>query len=497
MSVDTSALELVRAGLITYKQLNEVHKLIQETGGGDLDLHSALVERGYLTEEQLQGRRGTRRRSPKKRLKLTYSLDLVKAGLLSFKQLNECHREARESKGEKNVLDVAVEKGFVTELQLATLPQEGTFAAQEKHNKRFSSSWDLFRAGLVSLKALNECHRQIKVDSPNKSLKEALIERGYISRDQVSSFEAHKDDALAKDEDAGRSSFMERYKDELAKIPADLRERLRREHLISRGLLAPEEAAAEEAAAQATAEQAAQVAPKKKKKKKTKRQAPPTAVDIPPRAAAPVSDEEELDFQSSQTHFDAGAEDEDADVRSARTFMDMGAGEDEEDEEDEEDARSARTFMDMGAEEDEEDEDDEEDARSARTFMDMGAGADEEDEEDDEEDEEEGDDFRAARTFMDLGGGGGGQDDDPDARSARTFMDLGAGADEDEDDEDDEDDDEEEEGEDLRAARTFMDLSESSEGEDVRAARTFMDLGGGDEEDEEEDDEEEEGDDFR
>ncbi|MGE4146289.1 MAG: protein kinase, partial [Planctomycetota bacterium] len=69
--------------------------------------------------------------------------------------------------------------------------------------------------------------------------------------------------------------------------------------------------------------------------------------------------------------------------------------------------------------------------------------------------------------------------------------------DEDEDDEDDEDDDDEEEGEDLRAARTFLDLSESSEGEDVRAARTFMDLGGGDEEDEEEDDEEEEGDDFR
>lgn len=131
--VDSAALELVRSGLITYRQLNEVHKLIQQTEGQDLD--SLLVEKGYVTAEQLQGRR---KRETRVALKLTYSLDLVKAGLLSFKQLNECHREARESKGEKTVLDVAVDKGFVTDLQMATLPEEGTFAAQRKHNKRFS-----------------------------------------------------------------------------------------------------------------------------------------------------------------------------------------------------------------------------------------------------------------------------------------------------------------------------------------------------------------------
>src|SRR5437870_1299629 len=118
-SLDPTCVELVRAGLITYKQLNEVHRLVQETGGAFEDV---LVSRGYLKKEQLEGK--LRRRGPKRKtLKLTYSLDLVKAGLLTFKQLNECHREARGSKGSKTVVDVMLERGYVTDTQLATLPR--------------------------------------------------------------------------------------------------------------------------------------------------------------------------------------------------------------------------------------------------------------------------------------------------------------------------------------------------------------------------------------
>ena len=54
-----------------------------------------LVSKGYLSKEQLAVRRRAPRREKKKQLRLGDSLDLVKCGLLTFKQLNECHREAR------------------------------------------------------------------------------------------------------------------------------------------------------------------------------------------------------------------------------------------------------------------------------------------------------------------------------------------------------------------------------------------------------------------
>src|SRR4051812_43474954 len=130
-SMDPTCVELVRAGLITYKQLNEVHRLVQETGGSFEDV---LVSRGYVKKEQLAGRRP--RAAKRKTLRLAYSLDLVKTGLLTFKQLNECHREARASKGQKTVVDVMIGRGYVTDVQLATLPKP---AERNKH-KKFSSS---------------------------------------------------------------------------------------------------------------------------------------------------------------------------------------------------------------------------------------------------------------------------------------------------------------------------------------------------------------------
>jgi len=182
--VDGGAIELVRAGLITYRQLNEVHRIVQQAGGGDVE--ALLVEKGYVTADQLSLRR-RRSAGGKPRLKLARSLDLVKAGLITFRQLNECHQLARTAG--KTVVDLAVEKGYVTEMQLATLPAEGSMAAREKKAKRFSSSWDLFRAGVVSLKALNECHRHIKVDAPGKSLKDALLEKGYVKPEQLAELE--------------------------------------------------------------------------------------------------------------------------------------------------------------------------------------------------------------------------------------------------------------------------------------------------------------------
>ena len=114
---DPTAIGLVKAGLITYKQLNEVHRLLKSTGGGG-NLEDLLVERGYLTRQQLAIRK-QRLQSRKPAARLADSLDLVKQGLVSFRQLNECHREARASKGERNVVDLLVEKGYVTEEQLA------------------------------------------------------------------------------------------------------------------------------------------------------------------------------------------------------------------------------------------------------------------------------------------------------------------------------------------------------------------------------------------
>ncbi|MCW8139436.1 MAG: serine/threonine protein kinase, partial [Planctomycetota bacterium] len=402
--VDSGALELVRAGLITYRQLNEVHRALQQAGGGDLE--ALLVEKGYVTREQLQGRR-RRGATPRRRLKLAHSLDLVKAGLLTFKQLNECHQVARGSGGKQTVLEAAVGKGYITEMQVATLPAEGTLAARDKHNKRFSSSWDLFRAGVVSLRALNECHRHIKVDSTEKSLKDALLERGYVSREQLDAHEARKQGGDGAAQPAGPASpFMEKYAAHLARIPEAVRQDVRRRKA---GL-------PEASPAVAT--------PKKKEKRKTGRAAPP-----PP----PVT--------GGQTVMDLSLEVPEAEpLAGGQTVMDLSLEVPEA--QDDVDLRSARTFVDAGADEEEEDVD----LRSARTFMDAGA---DEEEEEEEEDGDEGADFRAARTFVD-----GAAADDEDMRSARTFIDAGAA----------DDGDEEVDGAESFGPRTFLDLGDAAGG---------------------------------
>ncbi|MCO5170357.1 MAG: hypothetical protein M9894_28810 [Planctomycetes bacterium] len=382
--VDSGALELVRAGLITYRQLNEVHRALQQAGGGDLE--ALLVEKGYVTREQLQGRR-RRGAAPRRRLKLTHSLDLVKAGLLTFKQLNECHQAARGSGGKQTVLEAAVGKGYITEMQLATLPPEGTLAARDKHNKRFSSSWDLFRAGVVSLRALNECHRHIKVDSTEKSLKEALLERGYVSPEQLEQHEARKREGAGASTTAPAASpFMEKYAADLARIPdAVRRDVLRRKA----GGAAP----APEAAPPPPARPRAKKAPPRPA-------APPpstggqTVMDLSEEVRAPAAPDAGKTVMDLSLEVPGG--DDDVDLRAAKTFMDAGAAEEEEEED--ADFRAARTFMDAGAAEEEEEEEEEDaDFRAARTFMDAGAA------EEEEEEEEEDADFRAARTFMDAG----------------------------------------------------------------------------------------------
>ncbi|MEZ6185539.1 MAG: bifunctional serine/threonine-protein kinase/formylglycine-generating enzyme family protein [Planctomycetota bacterium] len=416
--LQSGALELVRAGIITYRQLNEVHRTLSETGG---NLDDLLVQKGYATREQLEGRNA---RPARKALKLARSLDLVKAGLLTFKQLNQCHRDARRDDDGRTILDLAVEKGFLTELQVATLPtDEDSLTASQKHNKRFSSSWDLFRAGVVTLKALNECHRYIKLDAPEKSLKEALLERGYVKPEQLEELGIEPPQPLKP-----RPTAEERA--------AELRARDEREQELRMGqtivdLDAP--------LADLDAPRGRELEPAPKPRSKV-------GGGGGGRTILNLEDDlyedayEEDDPRAARTMLDADEEEEDEDFRAARTFMDAG-------EEEEEDPRAAQTLMDAGEEED--------DLRAARTLMDAG--------------EEEDEDFRAVRTFMDA------DEEGDDLRAARTMLDA-----------DEEGDDlraartmldADEEGDDLRSARTFMDAGEEASDPDFRAARTFMDAG--------------------
>src|SRR2546423_14350134 len=99
----------------------------------------------------------------------------------------------------------------------------------------------LSRGGAVSLKALTACLRHIKLEQPEKSLKEALIERGHLTREQLDELERRRAEGkLASEKGTVRSPFMEKYAKELEGIPEDLREELRKEHLASEGVT-PEE----------------------------------------------------------------------------------------------------------------------------------------------------------------------------------------------------------------------------------------------------------------
>ncbi|MDF1662588.1 MAG: hypothetical protein P1V97_12505, partial [Planctomycetota bacterium] len=302
---DPTAIGLVKAGLITYKQLNEVHRLLKSAEAGG-SLEDLLVQKGYLTKTQLRNRKRRQSRTRPGAPRLADALNLVKVGLVTFRQLNECQRLARESNGEKTTIEVLKEKSYITDEQLATLPKNSSSNAK---SKRFSSSWDLFRAGVVNLRALNECHKYIK-KAPQKSLKEALLERGYVSEDDIEKVQQ----GLPDDSKKTSSPFMERYKDELASIPEELREQLRAEH----------EAVLEDEI-------------------DDEDMAPP-----PPKAQGKIA----ATLEESYEEEDDGA---DHDFQDAKTFMDFGDGADADDDEDDwgpdggaDDFQGAKTFMDFG-----------------------------------------------------------------------------------------------------------------------------------------------------
>jgi serine/threonine protein kinase/formylglycine-generating enzyme required for sulfatase activity len=379
-TIDPVCMDLVRAGLLTYKQLNEVHRLVQETGGS---IDDALVSKGLVSREQIAKRRAPRTGKPA--LKIGYSLDLVKSGLLTFKQLNECHREARSSRGTKTVVDVMLEKGYVSDVQLATI----TPSSQGAKHKKFSSSWDLFRAGAVSLKALNDCHRHIKLESPEKSLKEALLERGYITREKLEELERKRvQGEETHSRGALRSPFMEKYKAELDGIPEDLKQELRREHLASEGVSSEEDQG------------------------RADFQGSKTLMEVEPEEAPAGAD---VGFQSAQTMM--GDDDEpkaptkpvrdEGDgpvtraIRGAKTFLTEEA----------ESFRSEKTVM------GDDDEGGTVEFRAAQTFMDGGAP-------EKPKETDSGSDIRAAQTFLDAGDVAP-TGSDPDIRGANTFLDVG------------------------------------------------------------------------
>ena len=387
-SIDPVCMELVRAGLLTYKQLNEVHRLVQETGGS---IDDALVSKGLVSREQLAKRRAPRTGKPA--LKIGYSLDLVKSGLLTFKQLNECHREARSTRGAKTVVDVMLEKGYVSDVQLATI----TPSSQGAKHKKFSSSWDLFRAGAVSLKALNDCHRHIKLESPEKSLKEALLERGYITRDKLEELEKKRARGeQARLEGAARSPFIEKYAAELEGIPDDLKEKLRREHLAS----------------------------EEEDQGRADFQGSQTLMEVEPEERAPDA-KKDVGFQSAQTMM--GGDDEVAappkapDFQGQNTVMDLADGDGPATRV----LRGAKTFLTEEAASFRSEKtvmgDDEGEGtaefRAAQTFMDGGAP-------EKPKETDSGADIRGAQTFLDAGDAAA-TGSDPDLRGASTFLDVG------------------------------------------------------------------------
>ncbi len=442
-SIDPICMELVRAGLLTYKQLNEVHRIVQETGG---TVDDVLVSRGLVSKGEIAKRRAPSR-PKKKTLKIGYSMDLVKTGLLTFKQLNECHREARGSKGSKTVVDVMLEKGYVSDTQLATLPKP---AERAKH-KKFSSSWDFFRSGAVSLKALNDCHRHIKLEQPEKSLKDALVERGYLTREQLDELEKRRAAGqLSTEKGSVRSPFMEKYAKELEGIPADLREELRKEHLASEGITPEEDARAGQrsatpaAAPRPAAPKAAPAAPS------AEFQDQKTFMDFS-EEEAPAAASADAGFQSEKTMMgddDESPAQDTAAFQSEKTMM--GGDDDDAPAADTADFQGSKTMMDAG------DESGDVEFRSAKTFL----GADDSDE------------FRAQKTMV-----GDEEDGGADFRAAQTFMDAGTGAAAAAPKEVGTDS-----NADIRGARTFMDAGEAGVGTgsnpDIRGARTFMDMGG-------------------
>ncbi len=218
-NIDPHCLELVKRGLITYRQLNAAHRLLKSVEPGAKTLRQVLVDEGMVPDDAFPSDLEPKKKgAPAQRI--SYSVDLVKLGLISFKQLNECHRLARQSKPPKTVVEVLLERGHLTEAQLAMVPK----GRERNKNRRFSSSWDLFKAGVVTLKALNECHEHVKLEQPQKSLKDVLLERGYVTQDQLDAVTRGDEvapppaEAPASEAD-GAPRFHEKWKRDIDAIP--------------------------------------------------------------------------------------------------------------------------------------------------------------------------------------------------------------------------------------------------------------------------------------
>jgi hypothetical protein len=71
---------------------------------GHGNLEDLLVERGYLTRQQLRNRK---RQKVRGSVRLSDSLDLVRMGLITYGQLNECHRLARTAPQPTSVVELS------------------------------------------------------------------------------------------------------------------------------------------------------------------------------------------------------------------------------------------------------------------------------------------------------------------------------------------------------------------------------------------------------
>ncbi len=181
-----STARLLKDGVLTFRQLNECEKAV--LAGEENDLYTAAVTRGYAKSEQLDSCLLVRKQTASNPFAKIRPVQLVSAGKITFKQLNEADKVARLSNGERNVHEVLIEKGFITEEDLQALVDK-TQKVKKARVKETTRALGLVKSGVISFKQLKEVENLKRID-PTQSLSNLLIERGYANQDEVKELDA-------------------------------------------------------------------------------------------------------------------------------------------------------------------------------------------------------------------------------------------------------------------------------------------------------------------
>ncbi len=181
-----STARLLKDGVMTFKQLNECEKAV--LSGEESDVYNAAVTRGFAKKEQLDSCVRLAKGPSSNPYASIKPVQLVSAGLVTFKQLNECDKEARVSKGKKSVHDVLLAKGYVSQADLEKLLDKSQ-VVKKKKVKETTRALGLVKSGVISFKQLKEVESLQRID-PTQSLSNLLIDHGYASEDDVAELDA-------------------------------------------------------------------------------------------------------------------------------------------------------------------------------------------------------------------------------------------------------------------------------------------------------------------